>query len=668
MSVLDDTAERQRGGASSRERTRGGRRARRALAAVSATAAMALLAAACGSSRTTAKSSVKLSTQAATAAAAGTNVNPANMPESTTAFRMGYWAWNSEISYNPYSPDYVPFGDFALLTLGAYSDWARPGPNPYLPELASSWSIGSHSITFNIRSGAKWQNGQPVTSKDVLTSLLLSGANYNSVWAAIRSISAPSASEVVITFHHWVVIPNVMEELLQVVILPSSQYGFMIPSNFESDLFSYWKTYNYLHPTTASITSAGNSAAGKVVAATDAKLLKFNPSRLIGDGPYTLDAATVSGVLYKKWMGWWDAKAITAPWVQIIPTTLAGIYGAQITGTIDFNQITQFTDPEVTKLDASNAKYVFIPSPVQQESLVFHFADYPYNILQVRQALAYLINRKKLTELDMGGSLIQDPPTRTPDGINHFMADKYLTSSQFASLKHYAYNPKKAAALLESVGFKKRGGVWYTPKGSVWHVTITEEAGNSHFDEDGIAIANMLKSFGIRADSIDANAATYYSEERAGDYAISENLMDWGGTPNPIGDVANTFLSGSLPAWNYPLSYSGNGPFHGSVGIGIGPISDVPGLGTVNIAAALDEELNTAPPSEWAKYTWDWARWINENLPILPLYNNAFHESYSMARYTDFPPTSAKWLWTGLGGAAQPVMWMEEGYLRLRTP
>lgn len=92
----------------------------------------------------------------------------------------------------------------------------------------------------------------------------------------------------------------------------------------------------------------------------------------------------------------------------------------------------------------------------------------------------------------------------------------------------------------------------------------------------------------------------------------------------------------------------------------------MPGLGKVNVAAALDKEVNTAPQSQWAKYTWDWVRWINKNLPILPLYNNAFHESYSMSRYTDFPPDSAKWLWTGLGGAPQPVMWMQEGYLQLK--
>ena len=57
--------------------------------------------------------------------------------------------------------------------------------------------------------------------------------------------------------------------------------------------------------------------------------------------------------------------------------------------------------------------------------------------------------------------------------------------------------------------------------------------------------------------------------------------------------------------------------------------------------------------------------WVNQNLPILPLYNNAFHEAYGTSRYTSFPPDTAKWLWTGLGGAAQPVVWQQAGYLQM---
>ena len=267
----------------------------------------------------------------------------------------------------------------------------------------------------------------------------------------------------------------------------------------------------------------------------------------------------------------------------------------------------------------------------------------------------------------MGGTLIQDPPTSAPDGINDFNAVNYLTKAQFASLNAYPYNPAKAASLLESVGFKKKGGTWYTPKGNAWDLTISEPAATAQFDTDGIVIADQLNAFGIHTSSVIVNQGTYNDQQGAGDYAISEWYMDWQLGP-PMADFAATFgeYPGVFPTWNYPVSYNGKGKYNGPVAIGFNPISYVPGLGTVNISQALNAEINKAPPSTWAQYTWDWARWFNQNLPFLPLYNNAFHEAYSTPRYTNFPPNSAKWLWTQFGQVAQPVVWMQDGYLKLK--
>ena len=231
-------------------------------------------------------------------------------------------------------------------------------------------------------------------------------------------------------------------------------------------------------------------------------------------------------------------------------------------------------------------------------------------------------------------------------------------------MNHYSLDMSKATSLLEGAGFNKKGGTWYTPKGQPFTVSIDEEAGYSQLDEDGIVIANDLKNFGIKADTDDINAATYVTEEEAGDLAVSEQFMDWG-QGSPMADFSATFGEPTNPAWNYPISYSGSGPC--SCAIGIGPTADVPGLGNVNIASALNDEVNSAQPSTWSGYVWDWSRWVNQNLPILPLYNNAFHEAYSTVRYSDYPPASQKWLWTGLTGAAQPVMWMQDGYLKLKS-
>jgi peptide/nickel transport system substrate-binding protein len=605
-------------------------------------------------------------TTSAATASASTRAASGLPSASSSAFREGFWPWGSTISLNPYSPDFVPFGNLALFGLAAYFDHARPGTNPYYPEIAQSWTVGSHQITLNLRHDAVWQDGTPLTSSDVLTSLLVAGGDFNPVWEDITSVSAPNKYTIVVDLQPWAIEQTVLLRLFQYYIVPTSVYQTMLPANFEQDILTYWKLDNPLHPTTASLAGATNSTAGKAMSSFATTLAKYNPTSLLGNGAYKLVTATVSGVLYEKSSTFWDASKIGAPWVEIYPMDLSTIFGSNVSGRIDFQQASQYTDPQVNELNNSQyGHYVFVPSPVQEESIVLHLADYPLGILQVRQALEYIIQRGKVTELDMGGTLQQNPPTPYPDGINDFESTLYMTPAQFKTLNPYNYDPNKAAALLESVGFTKKGGTWYTPKGTPFNFVISEPSANSQFDTDGIVVANQLKAFGINASSVIVNQATYTDQQYAGDYMASENFMDWQiGTP--MSDFAATFGSQATPAFNYPVTWDGKGSFAGQVTIGYGPISNVPGLGTVNIAQALNDEINEAQPSTWGALTYDWARWFNANLPFLPMYNNAFHESYATSRFTDFPPLASKWLWTNLSYVSQPVVWMQNGYLHLK--
>ena len=601
---------------------------------------------------------------AATASAAGLQAN--GLPSaSSSAFREPFWAWGSVVSLNPYSPDWNPLANMALFGLAAYFDHNRPGSNPYYPEIAKSWTVGAHSITFTLQPNAVWQDGSPLTSTDVVNSMLVAGGDFNPVWEDITGVSAPNPHTVTVTLQPWAIPQTALLRMFEFFIVPPAYYS-MLPPHFQGDILTYWKLDNPLHLTAKTEAAASNSPAGKAMSTFATNLVKYSPTTLDGNGAYKLVSANTSGILFQKSPTFWDASKITAPWVQIYPMNSSETYGANVSGRIDFQQITQYSDPQVTGLNHSQyGHYVFVPSPVQEESLLPHLADYPLGILQVRQALEYIIERSKVTELDMGGSLLQNPPTPYPDGINDFESKLYMTPAQFKTLNPYNYSPSKAASLLESVGFKKKGGSWYTPKGTKWSLTIDEPSANAQFDTDGIVVANQLKSFGINAQSVIVNQATYADQQYAGDYELSEQFADWEiGTP--MSDFANTFAWPALPSFNYPVGYDGKSKFTGQVTIGFPVISKVPGLGTVNIAQELNQEINTAPPSTWGKLTYDWARWFNQNLPFLPMYDNAFHEAYSTSRYTNFPPLSAKWLWTNLSDVGQTVVWMQNGYLKLK--
>ncbi|WP_157683559.1 ABC transporter substrate-binding protein [Microlunatus soli] len=603
---------------------------------------------------------------AGSAGGAVRDAKPAGNPDQT-AFRLGAHNWASSISNNPYAATPTPYLGFTILGLGIISASPRPGANPYYPEMAESWKLDKHAVTFKLRDPAKWQDGKPFTSKDVVTSLLIAGLNYNSVWAGITSVETPDEHTVTVKLQDWVVPENALEKLLKVSMVSDAQFGQFVPSDgFDSQLRSYWKLYNILKPTAQSIDKAANSAAGKKIAAASGKLVKFSPKTLIGSGPYTIKSANVSGVLYEKWSGFWDAKKISAPYFQIYPMSTATEFGAVLGGSIDQQTDSAFNNQQADRLNKSGvAHYGVIPTPVQQMSLILNFSHYPFNLLEVRQAIAHVIDRKDLSKRDMGGgTLVQSPPVEYPDGINYQHAKDYITKKQFAKLNPYEHDEKKAASLLTKAGFTKKNGKWFTPKGEQFKFTLAEPAGQSQYEQDGLIIAGYLKKFGIDVEVQNVESGTWGVKAQGGDFDATQDFMDWGQARTPMADFAAGFGQATSPSWNYPISHSGKGPC--KCGIGIGPEADVPGIGTVNIAAELNREVQQEPPETWAKYTWAWAQWVNRELPIIGLYDNAFHTIYGTSRYTKFPPQSEKWMWTVLTGGNEQIIWMQEGYLQLK--
>lgn len=105
-----------------------------------------------------------------------------------------------------------------------------------IPQLATSYSISSNKLTwtFHLRRGVKFSNGKPVTAKDVKFSIdraRNSTKGFGYIDAAIKSISAPNASTVVIrTKYRWAPLLADMSLFVNGVI--PANFGGMKPSKF----------------------------------------------------------------------------------------------------------------------------------------------------------------------------------------------------------------------------------------------------------------------------------------------------------------------------------------------------------------------------------------------------------------------------------------------------
>jgi peptide/nickel transport system substrate-binding protein len=110
-------------------------------------------------------------------------------------------------NFNPYASAvlqgsqgmvYEPLLIFNQIKGGAIIKWLASG---------FKWSNGNKTLTFTLRSGVKWNDGQPFTSADVAYSLQLDKvwgskgfAPCNNCWNYVKNVTTPDARTVVINF------------------------------------------------------------------------------------------------------------------------------------------------------------------------------------------------------------------------------------------------------------------------------------------------------------------------------------------------------------------------------------------------------------------------------------------------------------------------------------
>jgi peptide/nickel transport system substrate-binding protein len=285
----------------------------------------------------------------------------------------------------------------------------------------------------------------------------------------------------------------------------------------------------------------------------------------------------------------------------------------------------------------------------------------------VRQAIAYVIPRANMVASAYGGSSIADRGgvlNTVPDGLPTYLNPIYLTPSQISSLNTYPVNQAKATSLLQSVGFKKRGGTWIMPNGKPFTLTFLVNSATSDIVSSFDEASSALTAFGIHS-SLDATQGTTQSNDVfKGDFQLS---MDLQGGPNPLYNNIDQLL-GSI------TNFENLGNFSGDRGLGFGPTMTVPGLGKVDIPTTIDSESEKVGPGpEMNKLVWDWARLINQQLPFITYATKVYQFPYSSQNFTDWPPvdsqgTSPMWNVLGQGNMTQELtVMLEKGYIKPKS-
>ncbi|MGJ6979084.1 ABC transporter substrate-binding protein [Aestuariimicrobium soli] len=529
-------------------------------------------------------------------------------------------SWNTTWSFNPYNVNGLGIqNDFITMRLAILK---APGLTDFEPQLAEKWDESGDKLVVHLRADAKWEDGNPVTSKDLVDTVYLNATRGDGFWRSIQSATATDDHTVEFTLRKGqdmalaklAILPNI-------VVYPSSVYGQFVTDELKKDAEAYFgKAFDDPE-------GATKMPEFKRMGETFQKLAALKVDKLIGNGPFKLDNITTKEAKLSKSPTFWGADKIQVAGIDYLNGSNQTIYPQLFSDGADFSNV-YLPPPILKRWGETEGSNTALPLAFGF-MMAFNSAKAPLDQKEVRQALAYVIPRQKMAEAAYGnvegaGGAWKEVPT----GLSPTLDKLYLSDDQIKQLNPYPVDPQKATELLTSKGFKKQGNQWLKPDGKPFTLTLTVNADTSDIVTSFNAAATALTQFGIKSEVKATSGAQQDADQHNGDFEIG---MAFVGGNNPISNYAS--LLG--PGYNF----TSQGNYAGKRGIGFGPKMEVPGMGNVDIPTTIANQERTVPPNdEMKKATWAWAQLVNEEMPYLWYATKVYQFSYSDKHFTNWPP------------------------------
>lgn len=475
-------------------------------------------------------------------------------------------------SFNPYNTSNLTTSQGVIYETLLFFN---RGDESITPWLASGYQYSSDltQVTFTIRSGVKWSDGQPFTSDDVVFTLNLlkkyPAMDLNGLWNQITSVTAPDPSTVVVK----------LNAPFTPLLWSLGGQTYMLPKHI-------WST------------------VGDASTYADA-----NP---VGTGPYKLKSFTPQLVVLTKNPNFWQADKVKVQEVRypaFNSNTSAEL--AMNSGTVDWAAI--YT-PDIQKTyvnrDPAHNHYWFPPSDILM--LFVNTAKYPFNQLAVRKALSLAIDREKLSKVAESGY----EPLASPAGIV-LPNDQKFMALQYANLQ-FTMDTNAAQQQLASAGFTKGSdGIYADKNGKKLSMRLDVVTGFTDWITGAQIIASNLKALGIDVNVNTISQDAWQNNLSMGTFDISLCWTNPGPSPYfifdallrstnsaPVGQAANS----NYERWNDP-----------AVDKLLDQFAQSNDLATQQQAMAGIEQV------------------MVDQLPSIPLLNEPYWYEYSTSSYVGWP-------------------------------
>jgi peptide/nickel transport system substrate-binding protein len=384
------------------------------------------------------------------------------------------------------------------------------------PWLASSsqWSSDSKTLTFTIRPGIKWTDGQPFSAADVVYTFNLirerSALDLQSVWSVLADVTQDGADKVVMTFTTPAA-PAFYTVASQVAIVPQH----------------IWSEIK--DPATESDTSP------------------------VGTGPFTVGRCTPQNISFSRNANYWQ-KGL--PYLQTVNypaftdneaanaflATGQAQWGGQFIPNVESNYVAK---------DPSHNHYWF--PPINNVNLWINMKVSPLNNKAVRQAFAYGIDRGQVSQL---GEYGYEPPGNQT-GVLTPTFQSWVDTAQAAKYA-YKFDPAKAASLLQVAGFTKNSsGIFQDSRGKKLAFTVINIDGYTDWATSLNVVKENLQKTGIEITIQNLSSHDYFLALFTGKFQLAYGSLATSPGPTPYFELRNTLHSrrtaalGAIAAGNY---------------------------------------------------------------------------------------------------------------------
>jgi peptide/nickel transport system substrate-binding protein len=378
-------------------------------------------------------------------------------------------------AYSAVNMIYEPLVQFNILKEDSTYPWLAT---------AWTWADGDKTLTFKLRDGVNWSDGQPFTSADVVFTFELikkyAALNVNGV--DFQDITAPDDHTVVISFAK--------------------------------------PAYTQLYAIAGLTPIVSKHEWEKVPDPT--KFLDPNP---IGTGPFVYKSYNPQLLVLTRNEKFWQPGK---PEVQQLnyhglSFETAGIQ--LLSGELDWADYFFTTGSNKEFVNKNKDNHFWYP-PTGVVSLVPNHTVWPLSELPVRQAISAALDRQQICDL---GQYTFNPPVKTPTGLLLPNYDSAL-DPKYKDLQ-IVEDKAKAKQLLEQAGFTLNKSGIYEKGGRPISLTLTVPSGYKDWMNSSGIIAQQLKTAGIAVTVKGVSVDDWSQRVAQGHYDLTLGSSNTGASP-----------------------------------------------------------------------------------------------------------------------------------------